>query len=292
MIHYKSSKHVLPGLATRRELAERGLKPARGQKAIATVSVWYGNGWTDAHLYQIADAVPKTPPTPAQAAAMERARAALAQKKICPRCGADKHPSASLCRTCDARITAVQKAQTWLSTESVILDTETTDLFGEVVEIAVIDMTGQVLFESLIRPATPISEGARAVHGISMDDVSAAPTINDVWPSLFPILADAAHVITYNADFDHESLIRSLKNMGNSEAAKKTWFMQWRCAMRAYACWYGERYDQSDQWNDFKWQKLPGAGHRALTDCNATLKLLKMMAESENGYSPNGQFGR
>lgn len=36
--------------------------------------------------------------------------------------------------------------------DAVILDTETTDLFGHVVQVSVIDLAGQVLLSTLVRP--------------------------------------------------------------------------------------------------------------------------------------------
>jgi hypothetical protein len=51
---------------------------------------------------------------------------------------------------------------------AVILDTETTDLPGQTVELAVIDgATGKKLMDTLVKPTEPISDGARWVHGIT-----------------------------------------------------------------------------------------------------------------------------
>ncbi|WP_370656558.1 3'-5' exonuclease, partial [Klebsiella pneumoniae] len=57
---------------------------------------------------------------------------------------------------------------------TVFLDTETTGLddHAELVEIAVVNEDGCVLFESFCRPTVPVDPGAQAVHGIG-DDVLA-----------------------------------------------------------------------------------------------------------------------
>ncbi|WP_197697277.1 exonuclease domain-containing protein [Streptomyces sp. 3214.6] len=56
---------------------------------------------------------------------------------------------------------------------AVILDTETTDLPGQTVEIAVIDAaTGKKLMDTLVKPTEPISDGARWVHGITDEMVA------------------------------------------------------------------------------------------------------------------------
>jgi DNA polymerase III epsilon subunit-like protein len=57
-----------------------------------------------------------------------------------------------------------------------ILDTETTDLHAaEIVEIAIIDRLGNVLFKSLIKPTFPISDEVIEIHGITNEAVKIRP---------------------------------------------------------------------------------------------------------------------
>jgi len=59
-----------------------------------------------------------------------------------------------------------QCAAEWVSDpETVLLDTETTSLDGWPVEVAVLDMSGRILFDSLMRAPAPVEDSARAVHG-------------------------------------------------------------------------------------------------------------------------------
>jgi Exonuclease len=82
---------------------------------------------------------------------------------------------------------------------AVILDTETTDLDGYVVELAVLDAaTGDVLLDTLIDPGCPVQPGARRVHGISDEQLAGAPPLAEVWPRLLEITADRT-VLAYNA---------------------------------------------------------------------------------------------
>ena len=62
----------------------------------------------------------------------------------------------------------------------VVLDTETTGLDGhaEVIQIAVVDRSGAVLLDSLVKPTCPVPAEATAVHGISDSDLVNAPTMN------------------------------------------------------------------------------------------------------------------
>ncbi|EDN4837782.1 hypothetical protein B1Q65_004405, partial [Salmonella enterica subsp. enterica serovar Ituri] len=52
----------------------------------------------------------------------------------------------------------------------IILDTETTDLYGEVIELAIINNEGSVLFNHKIKPkGEKITPTAEAIHHISME---------------------------------------------------------------------------------------------------------------------------
>jgi len=82
---------------------------------------------------------------------------------------------------------------------AVVLDTETTDLYGEVCEVAVIDAsTGETLLNTLVNPQAPISVGAYWIHGITADDVVAAPTWSDVLPKLLEATAGRT-ILAYNS---------------------------------------------------------------------------------------------
>jgi len=79
-----------PHLATRRQLATRGLRP--GGQGIAGQVMWRSRrarrtgGVRVAYLYDIRLALPKRTPTPAQLAALAKA---LKARRTCPRCGTD-----------------------------------------------------------------------------------------------------------------------------------------------------------------------------------------------------------
>jgi hypothetical protein len=73
------------GLATRRQLAQLGLRPA-GQEPAAQISWRHGRLTRVAYLYAIEKAAPKRPATAAQLAALGRAMAA---RRWCPDCQRD-----------------------------------------------------------------------------------------------------------------------------------------------------------------------------------------------------------
>ncbi|GCF11392.1 3'-5' exonuclease [Dictyobacter arantiisoli] len=85
----------------------------------------------------------------------------------------------------------------------VILDTETTGsrLFSEVIDVAVISAQGEVLFSSLVNPATEIEPIATSIHGLTRSHVKHAPRYPDIHQQLCAALGDAT-ILGYNVCFD------------------------------------------------------------------------------------------
>lgn len=91
-----------------------------------------------------------------------------------------------------------------------ILDTETASLQGGVCEIAwlVVDdnLDVQSEFCSLVNPEIPISEGAKAVHGISDEDVADKPTLAQIAQEHLP---EPITIVGHNCvTGDHEVLTK------------------------------------------------------------------------------------
>jgi len=163
----------------------------------------------------------------------------------------------------------------------VVLDTETTGLKwpAEIVNITVVDWTGQTLIDSLIRPVKHIPADATAIHGITDADVAHAPLWRDVRPQVLSAL-NGRDLIIYNAGFDLQLLEQTDDLQGIKEPSL------WRsdgayCAMLFYAELRGE----DDQYRQgFRWQKLTSAmgqmgldvrgAHGALGDCTMTRELI------------------
>jgi DNA polymerase III epsilon subunit-like protein len=139
--------------------------------------------------------------------------------------------------------------------DAVILDTETTDLFGQVIQISVIDLTGQVLLSTLVRPTTPVSAAATAVHGISDQDLLASPALPVIAEQLLEVTR-GRQLLAYNAPYDRQVLTKDLTTAGQN----------WVCLMRARALVENRG-----------WVAL-GGPHHALGDCLATLDVLHGIA--------------
>lgn len=167
---------------------------------------------------------------------------------------------------------------------ALILDTETTGLgvFDQVVQLAVIDIHGQVLIDTLIKPTRPIPKIASSIHGITDATVADAPGFGDIYNELL-MAVGGQRVIIYNKNFDVEMLHQSdqLYQLECDPAwaplGQGAWHALaiWEDAMLPYAAWCGE---WNDHFGNYRWQKLPGGDHSALGDARATLAVIKRMA--------------
>lgn len=316
-------------LKTKTQLAADGLKPGGPVRAL----IAYGRGWRarEYALYDVGEARPKQA-TPAQLAALEKARIA---RRTCAQCGAvvaspsDLSKRLHRCADCRAAAARARRAReldaviTWArallgNAEVLILDTETTDLHGYLVEIGVIRMDGSVVFASLVNPQAPIA--ATHIHGITPAMVAAAPTFAELEPQLRQLLHGRT-VVVYNADYDAGVIEREISRLCWPEEEALAWLVEtdwgepwsgylhdyggqsrWLRSIRdetwayrrlvdAQARWWRERVDWQcamaqyacfvGEWHDYyqDYRYQPlRGGHRAVGDCLACLGVLTRMA--------------
>jgi DNA polymerase III, epsilon subunit and related 3''-5'' exonucleases len=178
----------------------------------------------------------------------------------------------------------------WLGKNYVIIDTETTGLGddAQIVEIAIIDLKGNVLIDTLIKPTIDIPEEATAIHGITNEMVSDSPSWLDVLPDVVNSMGD--RWIAYNAEFDKKMIKQVSGGLLDTEFLK---VLNPFCAMKLYAEFNGEWDVYRRQ---YKWKKLVDAAttlnvwpevtdndtpHRALFDCRLTLRVIHAIAGVE-----------
>lgn len=172
------------------------------------------------------------------------------------------------------------------SGDYLILDTETTGLHSgsEICQIAIINSSGAVLLDTLVKPVHPIPAEATAIHGITNEMVADAP----MWQYLtVRNLIQNKNVIIYNADYDVTMLYRSTQAV-TMTPFEWNYFAKFYCAMETFARIYG---DWNARYKSFKWQKLATAcayygipitkAHGALEDCLSTLAVCKAMIVKE-----------
>lgn len=188
-----------------------------------------------------------------------------------------------------ARVCAWAHAYQHQSEAWAVLDTETTGLSSqdEVIELAIVDASGAVLFSSLIQPQNPQRHDlATHIHGIAPDMLAKAPTFPMVCPAIETIFKQYPHMLVYNASFDRSLLEGTARRYGYHLP-----HVSWSCLMEQYALYHGA-------WNDYHrsytWQKLQvacarlgvqgdGNYHRATADALCTLGVLCALAGRHQG---------
>jgi DNA polymerase-3 subunit epsilon len=156
----------------------------------------------------------------------------------------------------------------------IILDTETTGLYeAEIVQIGIINLDGEVILSSLVKPTISILAEVVNVHGITDKMVSNAPTFPEIYSRIVEVLKDKT-VLIYNAKFDINILnycchLHGLEELGIKK--RNNCIMEWYAQYRGYWSNYHESY---------RTHPLKG-NHSAIGDCLAALNLIKRMAETE-----------
>ncbi len=252
-IHLTPAEAAEKGLRCRSYLKALRLMPAPDARPAGTV--WQGQGAYN--VYSVEDCVPwRWAPGPAQ----RRRQSVSAQ------------------------------AQGLIDQQCVVMDTESTGLGSndEVCEIAIVDIDGNPLLDTLIRPNKPIPKEATAIHGITDAMAANAPS----WPDIaeqFATVVRGRTVVTYNAAFD-ERLIRQTHQLHGLPAPALTT----ACLMRMFATWNGEWDKGHEHW---RWLKLieaatecsteTGGAHRAMADARMALSVLRYLQRHRNGKRPD-----
>jgi DNA polymerase III epsilon subunit-like protein len=159
--------------------------------------------------------------------------------------------------------------------EYAFIDTETTGLqrSDQIIELAIVATSGQVLYNKLLQPSCPISESAMNTHRITEAMVAEAKCFREEWPEIEAAIGGRI-VISWNWKFDERMLKQS------AAAHRIEWpFINGECAMLGYTEYYSLQ----------KWEKLQDActregidflqDHRALSDTFATLQVIRAVAK-------------
>lgn len=294
MNKYYRWEDVPDNLKTKTSLGRMGLRPAPGQlPAAIKTSSYYRT--PDYNLYDAAQAIPKKQITQKQEAALAKARAASETARTCQGCGYVQpitpgrygRVRGGYCLDCRQMRDAQQAgeyAADWArqlldAGDFVIMDTETTDLDGEIIELAIIDATGRVLFNRRFNPILPVAPGATAVHHLTNETLANERPFAEFHEELATILAGAAVVVIYNADFDNGRMVATCELHGLEAIGYES-----ICAMEEYSAYVGQLRRDGSFW----WQSLPGGDHTALGDCLATLDVLRHMAGVETAVADDG----
>lgn len=283
MDEYTRWDDVPENLKTKTQLGKMGLRLARGQKPVAQFKSYYHGksrpNWYD--LYDSNAAQAKRQASPEQKERLRLGREKSQALRRCKYCGIkDRWPRKTqyICETCQDHQEMVAWARDVLTDDkAIILDTETTDLEGEIIEIAIINTAGAALFDAYVKPLGDISPEAQAVHGITAEKLASARPWPEHHAKVAGLIAGASRVIIYNADFDTDRMHQTAGQYGLELDLGRV-----ECAMRRYANWVGQ---WSSYWGGYRWWPLDG-GHTAMSDCLTALERIKEMAE-ETEHEPS-----
>jgi DNA polymerase III epsilon subunit-like protein len=158
----------------------------------------------------------------------------------------------------------------------VVIDTETTDLDGYVIQIAAVCCkTGDVLYESLVATEHQISSNAINIHGITPSRLENAPCSDYVADHLINMLSGKEWT-AFNIDFDECAIKRTF-----GDSLIKT--MSDKCAMRVAATVFGStnRYGSISLNDAMQYAKVERSGnaHDAASDAIATVDVIRAIAK-------------
>jgi len=168
-----------------------------------------------------------------------------------------------------------------MSKVMIAFDVETTGKNAETDQIVEISMClyengDERTYHSLVRPDVPISEGARKVHGISMEDVQDAPGFRDVADDILAFLSSADVIVGYNVRFDIRFVEKEFSRIG------QTVVLYEKLVVDPYRIWQAmEPRSLEDAHRRFVGTEMKNA-HSAEADVQATVRVLRGVRESFN----------
>lgn len=125
-------------------------------------------------------------------------------------------------RSVPGLVVEFEASRSWTELPLVVIDFETTGTNPEedrVLEIGLVgfDAGGRLAFREglLVNPGIPVPEEARAVHGISDEELIGAPSFEQVLPHVVELLAGRLPV-AYNADFDRTFLLSEARRVSHA----------------------------------------------------------------------------
>ena len=159
------------------------------------------------------------------------------------------------------------------NSRALIIDTETVGSGAsvEVVEIALCDFDGRLVYDSLVRPLYNRLPRSTPEQRFGPSEFAGAPDWREAWEALAP-LVDGKLLVAYNAAFDRRALA-AMRSRHHQRATERGW----RCAMQMVkrAAGVKKSLTLSDACALYD---LEGGTHRAAQDVLATHRLLTCVA--------------
>ena len=160
---------------------------------------------------------------------------------------------------------------------ALIIDTETLGAGPsvEVIELAVGDAAGRVVFQTLVRPAYNRLPPPSKHRRFETADFTAAPYWPDLWPELAALVAGRL-LVAYNAAFDRRALAAECARRGLASEERG-----WRCVMPLVKKALGAKRSPTLTEACARFG-VEGGDHRAARDVEATYRLLRKLIPIKN----------
>lgn len=161
-----------------------------------------------------------------------------------------------------------------------VLDTETNGWDGksEIIELAIINHLGVVLFNQRLRPINPIPPKVSEVHGITDADVANCSSFGNLYHEIRAILR-RREIVCFNAAFDMRLLDQTCQRFYMPQYAGT---LSSHCAMMRYREHAGVRKGTLVEACSALGITTKANTHSALGDSLLTLELVKAMAEDKS----------
>jgi DNA polymerase III epsilon subunit-like protein len=160
-----------------------------------------------------------------------------------------------------------------LKDDTLIIDTETvgTGTAIEIIEIALGDTRGQILYESLVQPVFNRLPVPSKHIRFEKSEFKGAPVWTEIWPAVSSLI-DRKLLVAYNAAFDRRAIAATCSRYQQTSSEKG-----WRCAMQLIKSIVNARRALTLEEACARYG-LPGGNHRAGRDVQATAELLKAIS--------------
>ncbi|BEI26356.1 3'-5' exonuclease [Vibrio fluvialis] len=155
------------------------------------------------------------------------------------------------------------------------LDTETTGLSSsdEIIELSICTHDKRVVFDSVLRSKVNCSAQARAVHGITDEQIANGMPIESAKASLIELL-EGKTIISFNVDFDCQMLFQTF----GITAKKRFCVMKWSQSVLDY-----ERWPRLEKVCERLNIKQPEA-HRSLADTITTIDVFNKLVDLTSNH--------
>lgn len=159
----------------------------------------------------------------------------------------------------------------------VIIDTETTGISrdDEIIEFAVVDIYGEVLYESTFNPMVIINPSAAMVNGLTNESLTDSPLFKDEWQKIKKAIGNK-RLLGHNLSFDKRLTAQTLERYGIDPQESNDLFKGYYDSMRI-----AKKHIDAKSYSLENLAHMVGItraeSHRAADDCIMTLEFLNRL---------------